>query len=131
MGAIDCHQTALSPEPPAAPGIALALAPRPSPASPLVVHGSFRLTPEQIEVLGGEPHRAVVLLVQHGPGHNVYVPFRDRVLFADDVTASESGVTGFFNLDVFELQGQFAAGTYHLSVSLGELISPVLETLVQ
>lgn len=131
MGATDCQKTLHSPAPPATPGIALGLAPRPSPASPLLLHGAFRISVEQAKWLGGEPHRAVVLLVQHGPAHNVYVPFRERVLFVDDVGGSGGDVTGYFNLDVFDLQGQFAAGNYHLLVSMGELISSVVETTVQ
>ena len=127
----DCRQLPLSPALPPEPGIVLTLAPRPLPLSPLVVHGSFLLSQEQSDALDGGIHRAVVLVVQHGSLHNALTPFRDRVIFADDVTPGTAGMAGYFSLDVFELQGGFAAGHYHLLVSIGEQVSAVVETYVQ
>lgn len=131
MAAASVAPNPLSPAPPAQPGIALALAPRRLPDDPLVVHGAFRLSEAEAAALGDAVHRAVVLLVQHGPTPNVYVPFREQVLFGDDVTAADDGVEGYFNLDVFALQGGLAPGRYHLLVSMGERRSAVLETVIE
>lgn len=131
MSAPSCRRTELSPPVPAAAGVVITLAPRPLPMSPLVVHGAFRLSAEQAALLKNEVHRSIVAVVQHGPAHAVYLPFRDLVLFADDVAAAPGGVTGYFNFDVFELQGGLAAGPYHLLVSMGELVSAVVETFVE
>jgi hypothetical protein len=131
MAALSTQRVPLSPALPASPGIVLALAPRPQPLSPLLVHGAFLLDPATAEAIGGEPHRGIVVVVQHGEAHSAYTPFRDPVLFADDVAHGPRGVEGYFTLDVFALQGSFAPGPYHVLVSMGELVSPVVETFVK
>jgi hypothetical protein len=123
-------RTAHTPAAPAAPGIVLALGPRPLGASPLLACGSFHLPLAEAEALGPEVHRALVLLVQLGAEHRVLMPFRDLLLFADDVVAVPDGVQGCFACDVFELLGGVLAGSYHVSVSLGARLSNVATTTV-
>lgn len=119
----------LSPAPPAEAGIALVAGPR-SPREPLVVHGTFRLDMRDLEELGASPTRGVTLVVTNGELFGAYTPFRDHVMFGDDLAAAPGGAIGHFNIDVFEQQGGYAAGDYHLFVSLGTRISNVIRLTV-
>ena len=126
MTACSTARAPYGPPAPDAPGITLALAPRPSLASPLVASGSFHLLLAEAQELGPEVHRALVLLVQHPAESFVLTPFRELLLFADDLVAVPGGVQGSFTVDLLALRGQFAAGDYHVSASLGQRLSNVV-----
>ena len=127
----DVQKTPLCPEiPEDAPGIAIEVAPRPVRNSPLVIHGTYLVPWAQAEAIEAPLQRALVLVIQNGELHHVATPFRGRVLFADDERETRAGALGHFTMDVFELQGGFAAGDYHLLVSLGEMVSNVIRVQV-
>jgi hypothetical protein len=127
----DVQETPLCPEiSEDAPGIVIDLAPRPVKNSPLVIHGTYLVPWAQAELVEPPLHRALVLVIQNGETHHVATPFRARVLFGDDERETRNGTLGHFSMDVFELQGGFATGDYHLLVSLGELVSNVVRVQI-
>lgn len=120
-----------SPPFPKVAGVTISVAPQADPGNPLLVHGSFNVPYAQAEALGRPIHRAIVLVVQIGEYHNVLMPFREFVLFADDeFGAPSNGIGGYFNLDVFSLLGAPIPGDYHLVVSIGEYVSTAAEASV-
>ena len=127
----DVQKTPLCPEiSEDSPGIAIDLAPRPVRGSPLVIHGTYLVPWAQAELVEPPLQRALVLVIQNGETHHVATPFRGRVLFSDDERETHAGALGHFTMDVFELQGSFAPGDYHLFVSLGALVSNVIRVQI-
>jgi len=112
--------------PPELTGVRIALAARPSPRSPVVVHGSYRIPWADADGIAPSRHRALVLVVTGVHLHFVATPFREQILFPDDEHESRGGPAGFFTMDVLALMGADPPGLYHLLVSLGPHTSNVL-----
>ncbi len=119
----------VTPPPPGEPGIVITRAPTALPRD-LIVHGTFYLSMTDLEELGTTPSPALALLVTNHTLFAVYTPFADFVVFGDDLHATQGGAVGYFNIDVFELQGGVRGGDYHLSVSLGRHVSNVLHVTI-
>jgi hypothetical protein len=116
-----------SPAIPAAPGIAVCLGPSPSVRGRLVIHGAFRLPLELAERIGRPAQRAVVVVGQLGWRCGAATPFREMMLFEDDDALEHDTVVGYFNIDVFQLQGGPAVGLYHLFASMDGYLSNLIE----
>jgi hypothetical protein len=111
-------------------GIQIVPAPRTARDSPLVIHGTFRIPWADAEAIEAPRQRALVVVVMNGTLHGAYTPFREQVLFEDDDSATRAGAHGFFNLDVFGVQGHDRPGDYHVFVSLGPHVSNVVRMAV-
>jgi hypothetical protein len=129
MSVTSLARHAQSPAPPDEPGIVIT-AVQPAPRA-LHLHGAFRLDMSDIEALGPTPSRSLALLVTHRVDAFIGTPFRDFLVFGDDLLATPGGAVGYFNLDVFELLGGPRAGDHHLSVSLGRHVSNVVSLLLK
>src|SRR5262249_41562041 len=111
-------------------GVQIVAAPRPQRMSPLAIHGAYRIPWADADALAPSRHRAIVLVATAGDRYVVATPFRGRILFEDDELSSQIRPTGFFSIDVFEIQGSDAPGDYHLLVSLGPYTSNVVRVAV-
>jgi hypothetical protein len=98
-------------------------------ASVFPISGQFVISAEKFEQYNGAPHRHLVLTVLHHPGFNSINPFRESLLFCDDVQEISDGFCGWFNLDVFAYVSS-VKGTFHIRVSLGGELSDVIEAKV-
>lgn len=113
-----------SPAPPREPGIVMVSPSRVDTRGAWIVRGAFHLTLAEATALGRPPHRAVTLLVQRDDDHNVFTPFREHILFADDeVAVGGRGVGGYFNIDVHAHMGQPIPGRYFFIASIGVHVS--------
>ncbi len=116
---------ASSPALPPSPGIVVTVDKSRDPRAALVVHGAFNLRIADGDAIGHPAHRAIVLVVWSFGYRYVATPFREQVLFADDEVGLPGGVGGYFNVDLFDLQGRAVPGDYHLYVTMGEYLSNV------
>ncbi|MEZ4301229.1 MAG: hypothetical protein R3B70_40215 [Polyangiaceae bacterium] len=107
-------------------GLSIALAPRETLASPLVIHGVFRIPWPEADRLGPSLHRLLVLVVNGLDRVTTVAPFREQVLFPDDETPGRAGRQGYFNLDVRALTGPLPARSPFARVSLGPFVSNAL-----
>jgi hypothetical protein len=127
MPATSTQRTALNPKiAPDFQGIEVVVGPRPARASPLVLHGTFRLPWADADRIEAPRHRALVLVVTRGAASAAFTPFREQILFEDDEEATRNGAFGSFAIDVFDLLGRDAAGVYYLFVSIGMHVSNVV-----
>ncbi len=106
----------------AGPAIQIACDAKVSSHGPFIVAGTFRIgaedAPVSTPILGDQPHRSLVLVVWREPFYHASTPFRDLVLFPDDVTATPAGQIGHFHFDVLAHSRFNAPGTWYLAVSL-------------
>jgi hypothetical protein len=116
-------------------GIVLAAPARtPDPAGTLV-HGALQV-PEKDFVPGAGVLDAVALVLNAPPPNGPYqgsgmayrawMPFRDRVILADDVQRTGGLVRGYFNLALPDDVPKFAFGKFFLLASVGPHVSDVL-----
>lgn len=117
-----------SPAPPREPGIVIVSPSRVEARQPWILRGAFHLTSAEATSLGRPSHRAVALLVQRDDDHNVFTPFREHILFADDeVGVGGGGIGGYFNIDVHAHMGQPIPGRYFFIASIGTHVSVAVE----
>lgn len=98
--------------------------------SEFVISGRFVVTGEEYDRLGSSPHRNLVLTVLREPLYGSYHPLKDCLIFSDDIQKLSDAYSGWFNLDVWTYSGFRHEGIYHVRVSLGEVLSNVIETRV-
>lgn len=110
--------------PPESPGIRIAAARSIRVDAPLVLQGIFVISEAEHAHRSGTPHRDLALTVHREPFYACVQPFRDNLVFSDDVVAAGDRRIGWFTLDVWACCGFRAEGVYYLRVSLGEKISP-------
>lgn len=116
--------------PPAEPGIRL-VGPRTIDVdAPLVLSGAFAVPEAEHARRSGTPHRDLVLSVHREPFYACVQPFRDHLVFADDVHPARGLFVGWFSFDAWSCCGFRLEGRYYLRVSLGRTISPVCEVTV-
>lgn len=95
------------------------------------ISGRFIVSEKEFVRLASAPHRHLVLTVLREPMYGSYHPFRNVMIFHDDVQTLTGAHGGWFSLDVWSYAGFRHAGTYHIRVSLGESLSNVIETTVK
>jgi hypothetical protein len=93
---------------------------------PFVVAGSFRVGDDDVQTLGAEPHRGLVLVVWREPFYHASAPFQSLVLFPDDVVTTPAGRVGHFHVDVLAHSQFRTPGTWYVSVSLATHVSNTL-----
>jgi hypothetical protein len=127
----DVQRNAASPALPQAPSVVLRVDPGRDPRAPLLIHGAFHLPIAAGDAIGHPVHHGIVVVVWSPSFRYAAAPFRDQVLFADDEVGVPGGIGGFFNVDLFELQGDPAIGDFHIFATLGEYVSNVVRASVR
>lgn len=115
---------------PAEPGVLIVMPASLDRNAPLMLSGVFAVTEAEHRIRSGTPHRDLVLSVHREPFYTCTHPFRDSLVFADDVVAVGGLRIGWFRLDVWSCCELRMEGRYYLRVSLGTMISPVSEVVV-
>ncbi len=114
----------------AAPGIRICGPKSAALETPFIVSGRFIAREQEVDRLGGWPHRDLVLTVLRDPMYGSYHPLKNCLLFRDDIEKLPDAYGGWFSLDVWAYSGFRTEGVYHIRVSLGEALSNVIETRV-
>lgn len=116
--------------PPATPGILLLGPGSVDLDAPFMLSGVFAVSDAEHRRRSGTPHRDLVLSVHREPFYASLHPFRDCLVFVDDVLAIGELRAGWFRLDVWSCCGFRVEGRYYLRVSLGAMMSAVCEVAV-
>lgn len=72
----------------------------------------------------------IVLVVTHAGQYAALKPYRDVVVFQDDVQDNEQTGSGQFNLHVFDHIKFQGKGDYYILCSLGNYLSNVVRVIV-
>lgn len=98
--------------------------------APFPIAGCFAITEPEHFARAQTPHRDLVLSVHREPFYACVHPFRDRMVFADDVLAAGPLRVGWFSFDVWRYCAFRREGRYFVRISLGERISQAAEVAV-
>jgi len=94
------------------------------------ISGRFIISKKEFERLGRVPHKHLVLTIlrksQHGSAH----PFRNCLLFQDDVQKAANAFSGWFSFDVWDYANFRYEGIYYVRVSLGDALSNVVKATI-
>ncbi len=82
------------------------------------------------EVTGAEILKHVALVVTRGGNYQAVSPFKDVIVFPDDIKISESSYSGFFNFDVFDKISFDGEGEYFVLCSIGTITSNIVKVSV-
>jgi hypothetical protein len=104
-----------------------------SPRASAVVSGVFQLPEADARRIDGQPHRALVLVVMtQSCAFAVLAPFRELLLFDDDVEIVSGNVRGYFSVRLLDgAENELFAGEAHVHASLGELVSDPITILIR
>jgi len=94
----------------------------------ILVRGKFNILYEQngLMVKGSDVLKHIVLVVTRGGNHFADAPYRDVIVFEDDIIETDKGCSGRFNFNVFEKVGFNGAGDYYIMCSLGTVTSNII-----
>jgi hypothetical protein len=98
--------------------------------APFVVRGRFAISEDEYARRGGTPHRDLVLTVLREPLFSSCHPFKDCLFFKGDVETHDGLRVGWFGFDVWSYAEFRIPGRYFVRISLGETLSPFVETRV-
>ena len=108
---------------PAAPGILLEGPGSIDVGAPFLLSGVFAVTDSEHQRRSSTTHRDLVLSVHREPFYASLHPFRDCLVFTDDVLAVGALRAGWFRLDVWSCCRFRIEGRYYLRASLGTMMS--------
>lgn len=109
------------------PGIAIAGPEFPGLDTPFKISGRFICSQEDYERMNRVPHRHLVLTVLRKSMYGSMLPFKDYMVFRDDVEKAGKNYSGWFSFDVWDYAKFRYEGVYYVRVSLGESLSNVVE----
>lgn len=101
--------------------------------TPLILRGEFKLAYAEAGTSARDEQvlKHIVMVVTRGGNYQTLVPFKDVVVFPEDVKRTENSVLGFFNLNLFDKIAFGGAGTYFILCSLGKHTSNVVSVEVK
>lgn len=96
------------------------------------IQGEFEIPYQQLgmTVDGAEVLKHVVLVVTRGGNRAAIRPFKDVILFEDDIKEGDQGCSGFFNFNLFDQISFDGAGDYFIMCSLGTTTSSIIKVTV-
>ena len=100
----------------------------------ILIRGKFRVPYKKngITAQGAAVLKHIVLVVMRSGNHRALAPFRDVVVFEDDIRDEGNSCSGFFNINVMDhisFQGK-GGSDYYILCSLGTYLSNTLKVTV-
>lgn len=108
-------------------GVVIGVAAPAAPRGPVDLNGVFQIPAAEAIALGGQPHRALTVVVTSAEGAILGTPFREGAFFEDDLEKSGDAVRGYFRSHLVPPDQPIPQGPLWISVSLGEHLSNVVE----
>jgi len=94
------------------------------------ITGRFIVSQEDFERMDRVPHRHLVLTVLRKSLYGSMHPFKNYVIFQDDVAKIGDTYSGWFSLDVWDYSKFRYEGTYYIRVSLGDALSNFVKAIM-
>ncbi len=101
-------------------------------AGSISIQGQFEIPYQKlgITVQSVEVLKHIVLVVTRGGNRAVTRPFKDFILFEEDIKELNQGCSGFFNLNLFDKITFSGKGDYFVMCSLGTTMSNIIKISV-
>ena len=96
------------------------------------IQSRFKIPYQQlgITVQGVEVLKHIVLVVTRGGNQAVVRPFKDFVVFDEDIKEDKQGCSGFFKFNLFDKISFSGDGDYYIMCSLGTTTSNIIKVTV-
>lgn len=79
---------------------------------------------------GAQVLKHIAIVVTRYDNYQSFTPFKDVVVFPDDVKADKDGCSGFFNINLKDYLQFGGEGDYYIVSSLGTLVTDVIKIKV-
>ena len=86
-------------------------------------HFSVNYHSDGLAVRGAEVLKHIILVATRAHNYQAVQPFKDIVVFPDDVKETPNGCSGSFNINLIKELSYTGAGDYDIRCSLGNLVS--------
>ncbi|WP_101343987.1 hypothetical protein [Colwellia echini] len=92
------------------------------------ITGKFKVNykSDGLSVHAGAVLKHIALVVTRTANYQSVNPFKDVVVFDDDVIATESGCSGSFNFNLFDKIAFDGSGDYYIMCSIGTVTSNII-----
>jgi hypothetical protein len=99
---------------------------------PMLCRAKFQIPRQGIgpTVKGPEILNHITLVVTRGGNYQAISPFKNVIVFSDDIKITESTCSGFFNFDIFEKIAFDGEGEYFVLCSIGTITSNIAKVIV-
>ncbi len=96
------------------------------------LHGKFNIVYGEDSPLarGADILKHIILVVTRTSNYQAVTPFKDVIVFEDDIVDSEQECSGVFNIDVFNKIQFDGEGDYYILCSIGSVTSNVLRITI-
>ena len=92
-----------------------------------VIQGVFALPKKQDNKYSGKPHNAITTVINFDGRYVVVQPFKNIVVFADDIAENRSTLFGYFQFNVLDYFDYINSGNHYVLCSLGLYLSNTLK----
>lgn len=98
----------------------------------IFIHGKFRVPcgKEGVPQQGAQVLKHIVLVVTRSGNYQSLTPFKEVVVFEDDIRRDGNDCSAFFNIDVMNHILFDGEGDYYILCSLGTYISNIVKVTV-
>ncbi len=98
----------------------------------LMIQGQFRVPYHQsgITVQGADMLKHIILVVTMGGARAVVRPFKDYVIFEDDIQDDGQSCSGYFKFNAFEKISFTEGDHYYIMCSIGTFTSDIVKVSV-
>jgi len=92
------------------------------------IHGKFTVDYDSSGLVarGFDILNHIILVVTRSGNYQSVTPFKDVIVFEDDVQQSDAGCSGSFNIDLFTKILFDGEGDYYILCSIGSVTSNIL-----
>lgn len=113
-------------------GISIEARLHPQSAQKIIVHGKFSVICDQdgVSARSWEVLKHVVLVVTRSGNYQALAPFKEVIVFEDDVKRIDNICSAFFNIDVMDHIAFDGEGDYYILCSLGAHTSNIVKVSV-
>lgn len=94
----------------------------------IFLQGKFNVSYDKDGLIarGSEVLKHIVLVVTRDSNYQAVTPFKNVIVFHDDVVETETGCSGFFSITIFNHIEFHGSGDFYILCSIGSLRSNIL-----
>ncbi len=101
-------------------------------ANQIMIRGNFNVNYQTggLIVEGADVLKHIVLVVTRAANYQSVTPFKDVIVFEDDVTSTKEYCAGSFNFNIFDKVGFNGKGDFYIMCSIGTVTSNNIHAVV-
>lgn len=96
-----------------------------NPDGSIIVSGSFKIKEKEIYNLHDKLQSAIVMVITTPTAFYSFNPFKDTIVFSDDVHKKGGFITGNFNINLSEIIFEMKDIRYNVLLTIGQYMSNI------